>query len=259
MKKLICLLLCLLLPAAALAAPTREARANALQEGEMEAMRAWLDSTVRAVLPTEYDENTYVGARIYSCVEDAGCYVLECDVYLENGADSLPEYAPDDSVTWLCGATVCVQRQEEGWQCLSCEVGEYYQFTEMVPADGEGYTVTLPDIYTEDQRDVYDYSCYDDQGSFVSGIRYRAEETAGRSAADYARSIAGDSEDLILDEQADLNTVTAQATGMYVIVYEGGGVFHSLTLTFPEEREAEFTLYGEFMRNSFVVEGEVNG
>ena len=35
--------------------------------------------------------------------------------------------------------------------------------------------------------------------------------------------------------------------------------FHSLTLSYPAEREAEFTLYAEFMRNSFVVSGQSNG
>ena len=30
-------------------------------------------------------------------------------------------------------------------------------------------------------------------------------------------------------------------------------------LTYPEEREAEFTLYAEFLRNSFVVFSHSNG
>ena len=46
---------------------------------------------------------------------------------------------------------------------------------------------------------------------------------------------------------------------MYVIIYSGDGQFHSLTISYPEEREAEFTLYAEFMRTSFVVAGEMNG
>lgn len=260
MKKLICLLLCLLLPVCALAAPTREIRESALSDTELSTMRTWLDSTVRDALPLEYDENTYVGALVYSCVEDGGCYVLECDVYTEEGGDSLPEFAPDDSLVWLCGATVCIQREGEGYQCLSCEVGDYYQFTEMVVTQAEGYLITLPDMFEINEDDVYDYSCYDDEGNFVAGIRYRAEDAADLNMEEYVRQLVGEeAEDLLIDELPDVNMLTAQDTGMYVIVYAGDGVFHSLTLTYPEEREAEFTLYGEFMRNSFVVEGEVNG
>ena len=145
MKKLLCLLLCLLLPVSALAAPVRDVRENALGD-DLPALRTWLDAVVREALPLEYDENTYVGARVYSCVEEGGCYVLECDVYLEEGGDTLPEYAPDDAVIWLCDATVALRRGEENWEVVSCEVGDYYQSQRMLPTQGDGYSVSLPDL-----------------------------------------------------------------------------------------------------------------
>lgn len=97
MKKLLCLLLCLMLPVAAMAAPMRAMRDSVLSEAELATMRSWLDGVVRDALPLQYDSNTYVGAYVYSCVEDGGCYVLECDVYLEEGGDSLPEFAADNA------------------------------------------------------------------------------------------------------------------------------------------------------------------
>ena len=85
MKKLLCLLLCLMLPVAAMAAPMRAMRDSVLSEAELATMRSWLDGVVRDALPLQYDSNTYVGAYVYSCVEDGGCYVLECDVMLQDG------------------------------------------------------------------------------------------------------------------------------------------------------------------------------
>ena len=116
MKKFLCLLLCLLLPLTAMAAPVRDMRESVLSESELATMRAWLDKTVREALPVEYDGNTYVGAYVYSCVEDGGCYVLECDVYLQDGSDSLPEMAADEALTWLCDATVCIKRAGGGYE-----------------------------------------------------------------------------------------------------------------------------------------------
>ena len=70
MKKLLCLLLCLMLPVAAMAAPMRAMRDSVLSEAELATMRSWLDGVVRDALPLQYDSNTYVGAYVYSCVED---------------------------------------------------------------------------------------------------------------------------------------------------------------------------------------------
>lgn len=262
MKKLICMLLCLMLPLTALAAPMRDMRASVLSEAELSTMRAWLDQQVRAALPVDYDENTYVGAYVYSCVEDGGCYVLECDVYLEDGGDSLPLYAAEEALVWLCDATVCVKRAGSGYEMVSCEVGEYYAAQEYVWTENDnwGYALNLPDIYAVNAGDVYDYSCYDKDGAFVSGIRYRFEETGGETLESYAQSLSGESEgDVIVTEYEELPQITAQSSGMYLIVYEGEDGFHSLTITYPEDREAEFTLYGEFLRNSFTVEGQSNG
>lgn len=263
MKKLLCLLICLLLPLTALAAPTRDMRETALSDAELETMRAWLDQTVREALPVEYDETVYVGASVYSCVEDAGCYVLECDVYLEEGADTLPEFAPDEVLTWLCDATVAVRRVSSGYELVSCEIGEYYLMDHMDVMEGAGYSVCLPDFFAPNDRDVYDYSCYADgeqtDAAFIAGVRYRAEDAADKSLTEYACALAGESDSLLVDENGEIGMVTVQDSGLYIVVYAGDGAYHSLTLVYPEDREAEFTLYGEFMRNSFVVEGEANG
>ena len=107
---------------------------------------------------------------------------------------------------------------------------------------------------------MYDYSCYDENGGFVSGVRMRSEDAGAMSLTDYAQALTGETEgDMLVDVLEDIHLLTAQDAGMYVIVYEGNGRFYSLTVTYPEEREAEFTLYAEFMRNSFVVDGEANG
>lgn len=260
MKKLICLMLCLLLPVSALAAPMRDLRESVLEKEELSALRPWLDAAVRDALPLEYDENTYVGARVYSCVEEGGCYVLECDVYLEEGGDTLPEYAPDDALTWLCDATAYVRRAADGYELISCDVGDYYRSQRAVTVEGEGYSVSLPDLYAVHPEDAYDYSCYDENGAFVSGIRYRVEDVGDMSLQAYAQALLGESEGgMLVNMLEDIRLFTAQDAGMYVIVYAAEDQFHSLTVTYPEEREAEFTLYAEFMRNSFVVEGEANG
>ncbi|MBQ9197435.1 MAG: hypothetical protein IJ157_09400 [Clostridia bacterium] len=260
MKKLICLLLCLLLPMSALAAPTRELRESALSEAELSTMRAWLDSAAREALPLEYDDNTYVGALVYSCVEDGGCYVLECDVYAEEGGDSLPHFAPDESITWLCDATICVRRDGDGYALVSCETGDYYAFGGMTMLEADDFSVSLPDLYAVNDDDAYDFSYYAEDGSFISGVRYRVEDALDLNREEYARQLLGEENDgLIINDLPEVNMLTAQDTGMYVIIYSGDSLFHSLTITYPEEREAEFTLYAEFMRNSFVVAGEVNG
>ncbi len=258
MKKLCCLLLCLLLPLTALAAPVRDMRESVLSESELETMRAWLDQTVRASLPVSYDENTYVGAYVYSCVEDGGCYVLECDVYAEDGGDSLPLYAPDEALTWLCDATVCVKRAGNAYELVSCEVGEYYRVQQYSLVETDAYELNLPEIYAANPDDVYDYTYTGEDGAFISGIRYRCEDAQGQSLEEYAQALASEGE-MIVTVNEDIGQLTAQDSGMYMLVYAGEGVFHSLTLTYPEDQEAEFTLYAEFIRNSFVIYGQANG
>lgn len=262
MKKFLCLLLCLMLPLSALAAPVRDMRESILSESELSTMREWLDKTVREALPVEYDGNTYVGAYVYSCVEDGGCYVLECDVYLEDGSDSLPEMAADEALTWLCDATICLKRAGSSYELISCDVGDYYaaQAFEVIDNLDEGYSIMLPDVYAENENDVYSYSYYEEDGTFISGVTYRAESAGGQSMEDYAKALAGESEgDMVVTVREDLSLITAEAAGMYLIVYAAEDMFYSLTLTYPETREAEFTLYAEFLRNSFVIFSHSNG
>ena len=262
MKKFLCLLLCLLLPFSALAAPIRDMRDSILSESELSTMRPWLDQTVRQALPVEYDGNTYVGAYVYSCVEDGGCYVLECDVYLEDGSDSLPEVAADDALIWLCDATVCLKRSGGDYELVSCDIGDYYAAQAFYVTENlqDGYSLMLPDVYTETDKDVYDYSYYEEDGTFVSGVTYRVESAGGLTMQQYAAALAGESEnDMVITLREEISLLTAQAAGMYVIVYAADDAFYSLTLTYPEEREAEFTLYAEFLRNSFVISSFSNG
>lgn len=259
MKRLICLLLCLLLPLSALAAPTRDMRTSVLSESELDTMRDWLDQTVRAALPLEYDDNTYIGAYVYSCVEDGGCYVLECDVYMEDGDDSLPQFAPDEALTWLCDATLCIKRSGGAYELITCEVGDYYAAADYVLTSTDAYDVNLPVLYSVNDRDVYDYSCYTETGDFVSGIRYRCEATNGLSLQAYADALKAESADMLITVTDELGMIIAEDSGMYMVVCEGNDSFHSLTITYPAEREAEFTLYAEFIRNSFVVHGQSNG
>ena len=262
MKKFLCLLLCLLLPLSALAAPVRDMRDSVLSESELNTMRDWLDKRVREALPVEYDGNTYVGAYVYSCVEDGGCYVLECDVYLEDGSDSLPEMAADEALTWLCDATVALRRDGAGYELVSCEVGDYYaaQSYQVIENLDAGYAIMLPDVYTVNENDVYDYSYYEEDGTFISGVTYRAESAGGMSMQDYAQALAGESEgDVDITVRDELGLITAEAAGMYLIVYAADDMFYSMTVTYPEAREAEFSLYAEFLRNSFVIFSHSNG
>lgn len=257
MKKLLCLLLCLILPVAAFAAPMRTMRESVLSDAELSTMRTWLDDVVRDALPLQYDSNTYVGAYVYSCVEDGGCYVLECDVYLEEGGDSEPEYAADTALTWLCDATVCVKRSGNDYELVSVEAGDYYAATSMknVVNTAKGFEVSLPDAFVA-ANDGADYT-YSEENQLIATVTYRFEEADGTSLADYANSLGG--EGMIVEINEELAQATAQAAGMYMVINAGDDGFHSLTLTYPVEREAEFTLYAEFMRNSFIISGESNG
>lgn len=197
MKKLLCLLLCLMLPVAAMAAPMRAMRDSVLSEAELATMRSWLDGVVRDALPLQYDSNTYVGAYVYSCVEDGGCYVLECDVYLEEGGDSLPEFAADNALTWLCDATVCVKRNGNEYELVSVEAGDYYAATAMKTTVNteKGFEVSLPDTFVP-AADGVDYS-YSEEDKVVATVTYRFEEAKGTSLADYAKSLGG--EGMIVD------------------------------------------------------------
>lgn len=257
MKKLLCLLLCLMLPVAALAAPMRDMRESVLSEAELSTMRTWLDGVVREALPLQYDSNTYVGAYVYSCVEDGGCYVLECDVYLEEGGDSLPEYASENALTWLCDATVCVKRNGNDYELVSVETGDYYAATGMrVTVNAEkGFEVSLPETFAPASGGA-DY-VYSEEDEVIATVTYRFEEATGTSLADYAASLGG--EGMIVTVNEELEQATAQSAGMYLVITAGEDGFHSLTLSYPAHREAEFTLYAEFMRNSFVVSGQSNG
>jgi len=260
MKKIVCMLLSLLLPLTAMAAPIRDMRESVLSDAELNTMRAWLDTTVRESLPVVYEDDVYVGAHVYSCVEDGGCYILECDVYLEAGDDAMPGDAEEDALQWICGVTAAVQREGSGYEMLSCDITPYFtaESYHTVYNSAYGFQINLPDCFTA-RKDGYDYSCYE-ENELVAGVTFRSETAEDADLIAYAAMLTGETDDgMIVTVKPEIGMATARAAGLYIAVYVGDGVFYSLTVTYPEDREAEFTLYAEFMRNSLIMDGESNG
>ena len=213
-------------------------------------------------------ENPAVGVHVYDAVLEGEEAHLRCDLYLysESEYGQPPEFLAEAALTWLCGGEVT----------LRCAPETLFGFTVSAYRLTEDYAAgALSEWRTVDNTE-YEYSVNLPQvlGLCDETPACMAWETADGSARLTVQGLEQDCtfeqmlEDFIADagnetvsEHREIGSFTAVGDGIFEMYYmpEGLSNYYVLTMIFPEEKQEEYTLYAEFIRNSFTAWEAANG
>lgn len=213
-------------------------------------------------------ENPSVGAHIYAAAFDGETVHLSCDLftyYDEYGQRA--ENLPEDALTWLCNAQVTLKYAPEmpfGYTISGYALSDTYlngmtydwQFIENTEFE---YSVLIPSILglAEDAPACMVWQTADGEAT----LTIQALETTAGDYDAVLQNFRKDAAGLQLTEARDFSYFFAVGEGMYELhlVPQDVNWHYVLTLQFPPERQAEFTLYAEFICNSLTAWGAANG
>ena len=212
---------------------------------------------------TDVDVETAGGAYIFSVQSDNGRITVLADLY--SAIDYFGEeidLIPEDCLVWVRTAQFVLERDASallGYRLVSMSTYPDWldgALNEWELTLGEDYEVNLPAFFqlesSEDGTDTYTADGLDARLT-IQTLTVSGEDPLAAARAEYA---AKHPDAAILMEPV-LYHFTAETYGAYVMyVYpEGAEAMRIITLTFPEERQYEFSFYGEIIRNSFWCEG----
>lgn len=211
--------------------------------------------------------NPVIGSHIYSSAFDGSHITLYLDLFAYFGDfGQTPETLPVDALTWLCNASVTLTYdpdQAQRYALCSFSLsdpyldGMIYEWQAVENTQFE-YSVTLPAIFglAEDAPACMVWQTADGEAT----LTIQAQENM---AGDYDAVLENFLKDasMLLSENRDFSYFSAVGEGCYELhlVSEGINWHYTLTLQFPPERQAEFTLYAEFICNSLTAWGAANG
>ncbi len=200
-----------------------------------------------------------VGAYVYEVrrtLDDS--LHLRADIYQMHDIQGSVEEAPEDSLTWLCGMDATLRQQEgqpDHWVATGLQLTPAYAAQNLRPYLGDGFALAVPDFFAEDSA------------AQPNGVRFVAQGveatlTVERLTADV------ESEQALMQQLAQQNAafafsrqfddlsgaILARAPGDLAFALLAGDDAWVLRLRFPEEREREYSLYFEFLCNSFLVD-----
>ena len=209
------------------------------------------------------DGEQYIGVYPYEAVpEDTGVRV-RADVYLA-GAGFLGELAEahEDEITWLAGYEIHLATNNAspygytlaGYTCLGqFRDVRYYEYVD----EEAGFSITLPDLFAREAMQPTD-----------AGVRCQAKDGAvleiGMRPNPHALSVDAYMQEWLSEHpgaQVALSGEFSYFTGSFTtgevqvmtMAYVAGERVYMFELQFPAAYAAEYTLYAEFLRNSFVV------
>ena len=213
-------------------------------------------------------ENPSVGVHIYSAAFDGEKVTLLCDLftyYDEYG--QLAENLPEDALTWLCNAVVTLDYAPEmpfGYTLSGYSLSDTYlngmtydwQFIENSEFE---YSVLLPSILglAEDAPACMVWQTADGDVT----LTIQADENMAGDYDAVLQNFLQDAADLQWTENRDFSYFSAVGAGTYELhlIPQDVSWHYILAMQFPPERQAEFTLYAEFICNSLTAWGAANG
>lgn len=216
------------------------------------------------------------GAHIYSVEFDGTDVTVKCDLYFCEGADPLMddvETLPQESVAWTNSLTLslrCAPETEFGYTLNSAVLSPYYQAGELA-------------LWKEEENTEYEYSLQvpsclgladgdpahrvwqsaDGSASLTISAREKTASGAGldQTCADLEKRNLEESLDRTIVLERDFCRICVLGEGIFqmLVLSEDLTWDYEATLTFPPERQAEYELYAEFIRNSLIMWGISNG
>ena len=212
---------------------------------------------------TDVDVESAGGACIFSAWQDGNRLTVLADLYTAIayfGEDM--DLIPEEYVSWIRTALFVLDRDDTallGYRLVAMTTYPDWldgTLSEWELTLGEDYEVNLPTFFqldsSEDGTDVYTADGLD------AIITLQTVAAAGRDPLAAARTeYAAAHPEATITMEPGLFYFTGETDGAYVIyVYpEASDTLRIITLTFPSERQYEFSFYGEIIRNSFYCEG----
>lgn len=265
--RLLCLALALLLvQGLALAAPSRDIAFIDMDEEELEKLRESVGQkaieafrAANPAFPLDPDQDG-MGLHIYALRDQDGLISLEGDLYLVAGMKVSPDDAPDDSLRWLCQFSAQLKRDAEapgGFVLVGQQLSPVYAAQSFVllehPEETARFELMLPD-FLQAPADLKAFplvfSSPDGQAKLTLSLlpmedRNEESERARLSEAHPSLHFA----------QAEEfgPSLEGAMPGYRVIQVHGEDLIYCLELQYPPQLEAEYSLYYQFIRNSFVV------
>ncbi|MBQ9263653.1 MAG: hypothetical protein IJ189_05515 [Clostridia bacterium] len=219
-----------------------------------------------------------IGVYIYSAVVDEASggadadaadptIELMADLYSYYGDFSTDAYdLPEDALTWLCNAEIALKPAPDtayGYRVERFALSDGYEdgmLSEWQDVENTAYeySVNLPAILGLAEDDPAHWAWQTADGSATVRIDVENQNhTADQVMALWLSSHPGRE----VMQQTEFNTFYSTGEGAYDlwIISSDLPVLYHLSMQFPPERQAEYTLYSEFIRNSMIVWGISNG
>lgn len=218
---------------------------------------------------SDLKENPSIGAHIYSAVSDDDGVNLQCDLYTYYGDfGQSAEALPEDALTWLCHGEVRLRYDEDalyGYTLESYSLSDTYadgMLSDWQTAENTEYeySVNLPSVFGLADDDAACRVWQTAEGDATLTIQAQENDEAYAAVLAAFRQAHPQAE---IDEQAQFVQAQflSEEAGKIVlcVVPEGVHWRYTVTLSFPEARQAEYSLYAQFIRNSMSVWGASNG
>jgi hypothetical protein len=184
--------------------------------------------------------------------------LLQADVYRMHGIRSSVEEAPEDSLTWLCGMETTLRQQEgqpDRWVPYSLRLSSPYAAQHLRPYRGEEFELAVPDFFVEEGPAAPGGVRFVAPGS-VATLTVQRQTAEGQTEQAVMQQLAQQNPVYVFSRQFDEQTgaVLAHAPGDLAFALVAGEEAWILQLRFPVEREREYSLYFEFLCNSFLID-----
>ena len=212
---------------------------------------------------SDVDVESAGGAHIFSAWQGGARVTVLADLYNAiAGFGEALELVPEEYITWIRTARFVLEKDVDavlGYRLVSMEA--YPDWLDGAVSEwelvlGEDYEVNMPTFFvlgsSEDGTDTYTVEGLDAQ------LTIQALPAAGENPLEAARAeYAAAHPEAAIAVEPELNHFTAETDGAFVLAVwpEGSDALRLITLTFPSERQYEFSFYGEIIRNSFYCDG----
>ena len=209
----------------------------------------------------------HVGVYAYLAAPgEDGLLNVKGDVYRLSGIQGMAEEAPEDSIQWLGHMGMMLRKAEgapAGYILVSYAVNEHYQargFSQFFDEEN-GYELSYPDIFPVHEEPLakgqpLELSSADGQAklsvTFVPG-NLEALEAAWKAETGHPADT-----NVWVNEYGQL-TMQGPREMRLAMPDEASGQCAVLTLIKPEDKPYEYSLYWEFLENSFVVYAHAAG
>lgn len=212
--------------------------------------------------------NPSIGVYVYSVAFDGEKVQVLGDVYTHYEDHSMSaEVLPEDAMRWFCHGQATLTYHPEmyfGYTLDSFALSPVYlngQLSDWQTIENTTYeySVNLPSIFglADDAPAAMHWQTADGDAELL--IQVHTDYTDSYDDTLSAFLLTNPMQQVT--EQREFSQFSAVGEGVYTlwIIPEDLPWAYTVSMTFPQERRAEYTLYAEFIRNSMSVWGLANG